>query len=401
MIRLFPCLNEDEFRVFFVSTLPSTLAVQMSMVAVGFSAFALSGSATVLGGVSVATGLSMLMFALVGGVVADRASRRLVLMGTQSVLGLGAAAIAVLAGAGHLAVWHLYLLGFSQGIAFSFNMPARQALMADLVGPRYLRSAVSLLNATLNFSRIAGPSLAGWLLSVPFVGVVGTFSVMVAMYLAVLVALFRLGEPPLRASSGRGGWAEMIDGFDHIRGSRPLLILLVLGFVPLFFGLPFQSLLPLFAERVHDVGPGGLGLMNAAVGLGALVGSLGVAAVSRRTDEIQAALGVGFGLGVVGFGLAPSFPLALASLAIAGAASAGYAALNQTMVMVHTAPQFHGRVMSIYMLSFGLMPLATLPEAWLADQLGGPVAMIAAGALVVLSVAIATALAPGLRRPNQ
>src|SRR5207253_596382 len=126
LVRLFPSLGEPRFRLLWLSMLPSTLALQMSAVTVGYAAFALSGSATALGGVSLATGLPMLLFGLVGGVVADRAPRRLVLLGTQSTLGIGALAVAALALSNQLAVWHLYALGLLQGTAFAFNMPARQ-----------------------------------------------------------------------------------------------------------------------------------------------------------------------------------------------------------------------------------------------------------------------------------
>ena len=260
IIRLFPSLGEPRFRLLWLSMLPSTFAVQMAAVTIGYAAFDLSGSATVLGGVSLATGLPMMLLSLVGGVVADRAPRRLVLIGTQTTLGLGAAAIALLALTGHLAVWHLYALGFVQGTAFSFNIPARQAFMAELVPPQLLNSAVAVNNSGMNFARIAGPSLAGGLLSVPFVGVGGVFVTIAAMYGAVLIALLRLPERGAGApTTARRGWDQLVDGLRHIRTNPSLLGLLTLGFIPLFFGMPFQTLLPLFSERVHGVGALGLG----------------------------------------------------------------------------------------------------------------------------------------------
>ncbi len=401
LLRLFPALSAPLYRLLWISTLPSTLAVQMAAVAIGYAAFLLSGSATALGGVSLATGLPMLSFALVGGVVADRAPRRLVLIGTQSTLGLSAAAIAALALTGHLAIWHLYVLGVAQGTAFAFNMPARQAFIAELVGPELLRSAVSLNNATMNFARIAGPSLAGGLLAVPAIGVGGVFATIALMYGAVLLTLFRL--PPGRgskAAAGRGNWQQLTAGLNHIRTSPALLTLLTLGFVPMFFGMPYQTLLPLFAERVHGVGALGLGLMNAAVGAGALAGSLVIAAYAggRALGRLQMMLGIAFGVGLIGFGVAPSFPIAVAALVLVGFAFAGYAAVNQTLVMEHTAADFHGRVISVYLMSFGLLPLATFPEAWGADHIGGPAMIILAGSVVVAAVGLTALLVPSYRR---
>jgi MFS family permease len=372
----------------------------MAAVTMGYAAFDLSGSATVLGFVSLATGLPMMLLSLVGGVVADRAPRRLVLMGTQTTLGLGAAAIAVLALTGHLEVWHLYALGFVQGTAFAFNMPARQAFIAELIPPQLLNSAVAVNNSGMNFARIAGPSLAGGLLSIPFVGVGGVFTTIAAMYGIVLIALVRLPERGAGDRvAGRRGWDQLVDGLRHIRRSPALLGLLTLGFIPLLFGMPFQTLLPLFAERVHGAGALGLGVMTAAVGAGALAGSVAVAILARGTGLglLQAVMGVAFGLALVGFALAPSFVLAIVALVAAGVAYAGYLAVNETLIMAHTDREYYGRIMSVYLLSFGLMPVASFPEAFAADHVGGPATIATAGAIVVASVLLAQ-LVPSYRR---
>jgi MFS family permease len=401
VLRLFPALAAPDFRLLWFSVLPSMLGIQMAAVTIGFAAFALSGSATVLGGVSIATGLPMLLLSLVGGVVADRAARRTVLIGTQGALGLSAGVTAALAMTGNLAVWHLYLLGLAQGMAFAFNMPARQAFIAELVRPEHLRSAVTLNNAGMNFTRIAGPSVAGGLLALPVVGIGGVFATTTALFAAAMAALLRL--PPHGAderSGARGGWAQLVAGLTHIRYRPALLALLTLGFIPLFFGMPIQTLLPLFADRVYGMGAVGLGLMSAAIGAGALAGSLMVALWARegRLGPLQLMCGVGFGLALLGFGLSPTFPIAVALLAVVGFTSAGYASANQTLVMEHTDPPFHGRVNSVYLLSFGLMPVAAFPEAWLADHIGGPTTMVAAGAAVISGVLLAALCVPSYRR---
>jgi MFS family permease len=374
--------------------LPSNIAWTMSTVATGYAAFILTGSATVLGLVSVAMGVPMLLFSLVGGVVADRLPRRTVLIATQSAFGLATAAVTVLALSEQLAVWHLVGFTFVQGAAVSFNMPSRQAYIAELVGPRLLRSAVALNNAGLNFCRIAGPAIAGAMLAVPAIGVGGVFLSMTVMYAAVLVSLFRL--PTVKDASApreAGGWAQLVEGLQYIRSSPVLLALLGLAFVPLFFGMPYQMLMPVFAERVFDVGAAGLGMLMAAAGVGALAGSLFVAAVTHhaRPAMFQLALGVAFGLGLVGFALAPVFALAVACLMVVGFASASYTALNNTLLLSNTEPRLYGRVMSIYMFTFAVMPLGTMPAAWLADHIGGR-ATVAAGGLIVAAAVVAVAL---------
>jgi MFS family permease len=404
LLRLFPSLAVPSFRLLWLGMLPGTLAWQMSVVASGYAAFVLSDSATVLGLISSSIGLPMLLFSLVGGVVADRLPRRRVLLITQGMLGGAAAALAVLSVGGVLAAWHLVALGLVQGTAFAFNMPARQAYVAELVKDKeLLRSAVALNNSGVNFCRIAGPALAGILLSVPGVGVPGVFVGMTAMYALVLTTLVRLpaSAPLVADEAGRpGGWAQLVEGLGYIRSSPVLLALLGLAFVPLFLGMPYQTLMPVFSERVFAVGAAGLGTLMAANGIGALTGSLAVAVLAggRRLALLQQGVGVLFGAGLIAFGLAPAFWVGAGTLLAVGFASASYTALNSTLIMANTEPRLYGRVMSVWLLTFGLVPLATLPTAWLADHVGAPATVAGAGALVALFVAGVAVLYPPYRR---
>ncbi|HZU06344.1 MAG TPA: MFS transporter [Chloroflexota bacterium] len=400
LLRLYPALGLPTFRLFWLGMLPSTLAWQMAMVATGYAAFVLTDSATMLGVVSLAVGLPMLLFSLVGGVAADRFPRRTVLLLTQSVFAIATGAVALLSLAGRLSVWHLVVLSLIQGTVVSFNMPARQAYIAELVGARLLRNAVALNNAGLNFSRIAGPALAGALLALPAVGIGGVFLVMTVMYGVVIACLWRL---PASGAEGRrrseGGWAELQAGLGYIRRSPVLVALLALAVVPLFFGLPYQTLMPVFAERVFAVGAAGLGVLMTASGLGALGGALAVAALanSSRPAVLQLGCGLAFGLSLVAFALAPVFPVAVALLVVVGFASAAYTALNNTLLLSNATPQFYGRVMSVYMLTFAVMPIATLPAAWLADHVGGRATIGAGGVVVAAVVAGVAALYPPYR----
>jgi MFS family permease len=379
--------------------LPAIMANQMGMIATGYAAFMLTGSGTVLGFVSSAMSLPMLIFSLVGGVVADRTARRRVIMASQSAMCISAVLVSVLAFTGRLDVWHLVAFGLVQGAGFSFNMPARQAYVADLVGPNFLRSAISLQNAGMNFNRIAGPSLAGMLLALPLLGVGGTFAVMTLLYCVAISALLRLppGQPTLdpteQAPSGLG---QMLEGLQYLRSSTPILLVLLVGFLPLVLSMPYQTLLPLFAQRVHGTGAPGLGILSAAAGIGALLGSLGVAASSRYPSpaRLQMIAGAGLGLSLIGYALAPTFWLAVPLVALVGFGSAAFMALNNTLIMMNTEPRLYGRVMSVYLLTFGFAPLATIPAGWLADQIGGPLTLAAAGAIVTLVIALATAFPP-------
>ncbi|MFN0074623.1 MAG: MFS transporter, partial [Chloroflexota bacterium] len=380
------------FRLLWLGMLPATFAFQMSQVAVGYATFTLTGSATALGIVSLAGGLPMLVLGLFGGVAADRFPRRAVLLGTQGALGLIALILAGLALGGLLQVWHLVVAALFQGAAFAFNMPARQALIGDLVGPTLLRNAVALNNAGMNFSRVAGPSAAGALLASPFFGVGGVFGAMTVLYGIVIASLCMLpasaDTAPVSSGPRKGGWDELLDGLRYIRSSPVLMALLSLALIPVVIGMPFQTLMPVFAEQVYGVGAAGLGVMMAAVGVGALFGAVGVAVTSghSRPAVLQLWLGVGFGLSLVGFALAPSFWFALVLLVVVGFTSAAYTALNNTLIMGNTEPRLYGRVMSVYMLTFAAMPVGTFPASWIADHVGGPATVAGCGFIVTLSI---------------
>src|SRR6266852_27521 len=201
VLRVYPALGNSAYRLLWMGMLPATLAVMMNQVASPYTAFRLSDSAAILGVVSLAQGLPMLLLGLVGGVAADRLPRRLVLIGSQATLGLAAAALAVLGITGNLQVWHAVASSFVQGAAFAFNMPARQAYIAELVARPQLANAAALNNAGQNFCRVAGPALAGMLMAIPAIGIGGAFLAMAGMYVLALAALFRLpGVRPPGAS---------------------------------------------------------------------------------------------------------------------------------------------------------------------------------------------------------
>jgi MFS family permease len=389
------------FQFLLSGTVASTTAYFASTVAAGYAAFQLTGAATMLGLMSLALGAPLLLFALLGGVVADRLPRRRVLLASQGVLGGCAAIIAALAITDLLAPWHLVAIGLGQGTAFAFNVPARQALVTELVGRERLRSAVALNTTSTNACRIAGPALAGVLLGLPGIGVPGVFVAVAALYVVGIALVAAIRVPPAPSVGGRGSaFAQLVEGLSYIRSSPVLVALLGLAVVPPLFGLPYQMLLPLFAENVFAAGATGLGILTAATGAGALAGSLAVAvfADSPRPAVWQLGLGVGFGVTLIAFGAAPSFVAAVALLVVAGFASAAYSALNNVLVMANSEPRLHGRVMSVYLLTLGVTPVAAMPMAWLADQIGGPAAVALGGAVVATVVAGVALLYPAYRR---
>jgi MFS family permease len=388
--RTFAALQNRDYRLLWLGTLGSFTAMQMQQVARGYLAYELSGSAAVLGVVGLAGGLPMLVFSLFGGVIADRVAKRNLLLVTQVSTGLVALATAVLVATGLITIWQLILLGVLQGVVFSFNMPARQAILAELVSPPEMMNAMALNNAGMNVTRIFGPALAGFLIAVPFVGLANVFFLMAACYLLPVMMLLQIR--PRYAGNVRAKapmLQEFTAGLRYIARHEVLGMLLVLGLVPIILGFPYQMLLPVFAsDAVFGTGARGLGLLSAAAGIGALAGALGIASVTgiRGRGRLQLAAGAGFGLSLLGFGMAPSFPLALLALGLVGFTGSVYQSLNSTLIMTSSEPAYHGRVMSVNLMGFSLMPVAALPMGLVADRFGAPHTVAICGLAVALFV---------------
>lgn len=375
---------------------PSTMCWSLCAVATGYAALTLSGSATALGVVTSLSGLPMLVLAPLGGVVADRFPRKNVIFVAQTILAAGALALAILSLLDMLEVWHLGALGLLQGVAFSFNMPARQSLLMEVVGPRLTRSAAALNTAAPNFSRVIGPSVAGVMLATPGIGVSGVFLTMCVMYAIVFISLFKL-PPSARPPQTGGGigavWDSLLEGFRYILTSPIHRGLLGTAFILLVLGAPVLQIMPVFSERVYDVGATGLGLLLSSNGIGALIGSVAVAALTgfRRLGLIQVGFGFAFALSIVGFALSPTMPIAVVMVGLFGATQSCYMSMNSTMLMGNTEPRMYGRVLSIYLMTFAVTPIAALPLAWATDIMDPQLATLIAG-LSVLAAVIALAI---------
>jgi MFS family permease len=281
-------------------------------------------------------------------------------------------------------------------------MPARQAYIAELVPRPQLANAAALNNAGQNFCRVAGPAIGGVLLAIPGVGIGGSFLAMAAMYAAALVVLFRLpgGSRKLGDAPRAGSGAHLLEGLRYVRSSPAITALIGMNLVVVVFGRSYQTLMPVFAERVFGVGAEGLGVLLAGSGVGALVGAIVVASLSKFPRPATLQLGLAFALGValVGFALTRSFPLGVALLVVVGFLFSAFSALNNTLLMANTEPRLTGRVMSIYLLTWGAMPVGSLPLAWLTDRAGAPVAIALAGAIVAIVVVGVALLHPPAHR---
>ena len=380
--RPFVSLAYRQYRQLWAGTFFTFAAGQMTMVARPWLAYELSGSAFVLGAVALAQGLPMFFLAPLGGVAADRLSKRTVLLFSQAALLVMAAVIVVAIYLDIVEVWHLAVLAVVHGVAMPFNMPVRQAYVPVLLPRSLVPNGVALQAAGRNMNQVVAPSIAGFLLA--FDPVVAFAAIAVLHVLSMMMSLTFPKAAPVEQKS-RGIRGELFLGFRYVLGTPLLRLLFAMLLLTLVLGMPFLHLLPVFQE-VLEVGPSRLGLMYAAVGAGGFLGSLVVASFSALARGLpQFVMGVGFGVSLIAFALSPVYIVSLAVLVVAGFTNQAYNTINQTLIVTRTDQALYGRVMSINMMMRSFITMSILPMGYLADRFGAPVTIAASAGLLTLS----------------
>jgi MFS family permease len=374
-------------------------AMQMQMVARGWLVYDMTSSSFALGLVGSASGLPIVVLSLIGGVVADAVEKRNLLMLTQGSIGILTLVVAFLITVNAITLWHLVAAGLIMGIIFAFNMPTRQAILPHLVARGDLTNAVALNTSAMNLTRILGPALAGALIGVIYVQ--GIFYLIGLCYIFSVFTLFKIPRTsPARARPKVPWWREAALGLECVRQSPTLVSLLSIGFILVIFVMPYQFLLPVFAVDVFQVGSSGLGVLMAATGIGALVGSLLVAFLSRTRRKGLTMIGsaVVLGLSLAAFANVSDFRLSLLFLFLLGAAGSTCMALNNALIMTNVSQDVLGRVMSIYLITWGLMPLGTLPAGVLAQYWGAPLTVTMGGVIAAAATTGIYLFRPALGR---
>lgn len=396
----FEALRNREYRLLWLGSVGSLGAAQMRQISNGYLAFELTGSAAILAVVILAQSFPSALLSMFGGVIADRVKRRQLLLLTQGLICVDSGLVAVLVVTGWVEVWHIAALGVMHGAVLAFNQPSRQAYMVELAGSENITQAIALYNSGQTAMRIIGPSIAGALIAL--IDVEGTFVVIAATYtIPVFMLLMIRARPAETRRQRRPIFTEFVAGFDYIRHHEVLRILVIVGLVPPLLGNHFQQFLPVFAsEEVLDVGSSGLGLMATCTGIGAFLGSLAVAIFgnARRRGLLQMGAGVLFGLTLVCFGAAGTFPLVLVSLVGVGFAFGLFQTLNSTLTISSSDPEYYGRVSSVQQINNSFGSLSIVPAGFIVDEVGAPNVMLASGLLILGFWALVGLFVRGYRR---
>jgi MFS family permease len=380
---LWRSLRHHNYRLYLIGQLVSVCGTWMQQVAQSWLVYRLTGSATLLGLVGFATQIPVFGLGAIGGVVSDRYSSHRVAVWTQSAALLQAIILSALTLTGWIQPIHIILLGMVLGVVNAFDMPARQALMHKLVDIEDLPNAVALNSSMINAARIIGPGIAG--VVVAALGEGACFLINAISYLAVIVALLAMKLAPQKRQGTRqlSLAHSLAEGFRYTVNSVPIRGILLLLSVVGVMGMPYITLMPVFAVDIHKSGADALGLMMGAVGVGALIGALGLA---RRKSVIGlgrviAAATVGFGVGLIAFSFSKLFWLSLLLLTGVGMGWMVQIAACNTALQTLADDAMRGRVMSLFsMMLVGMAPFGSLLAGWASDHVGAPLVVAVGGA---------------------
>ncbi|MCP4750897.1 MAG: MFS transporter [Proteobacteria bacterium] len=392
-------LKNKNFRKLWLGMFFSINAMQMTGIASGWLVYTMTESPFALGLVSASSGIPLILFSLFGGAVADRVRKRNLLLVTQSNLCLLTIVLTALIFTDVVALWHLILASILSGLILSFNMPTRQAFIMELVKDDELTNAIALNSTAGNICRIASPAVAGVLLKL--IGIPGVYCVIAVSYGIAVLSLVLIPSSKSAASKPKIALIkDVVEGLRYVKGNSILFALLIIAFVPIIAASSYITLMPVFAKSIFKAGETGFGLLLSAGGIGALCGTTLIASLGdfQRKGALMLLAGIIFGSSLFVFGLLSSLIPAMVCLFFVGGGGSMFMTLVMSLIMSNTPKDLTGRVMSIFIMTYGLMPLAGLPSGALAEVYGAPIVVSVGGGILFLFIGAIAIFQPGIRK---
>ncbi len=364
----------------------------MGMIAQGFLVYEITGSAKILGLVSAGWAVPMLSLTLFGGAMADRLERKPIIQVGQAVSAIVSLAIAIAISTGVLEWPHLLVASMFNGVMFAFAGPARQAIIPQIVGQERISNAIVLNSAGMSTMSLVAPAIAGVLYAT--IGPEGVYYVMVGMGVIAVSLTTAIHKPAKMAKRVQSAIIKDIKaGLSYVGQNQMILVLLGVMLATVVLSMPFQSLLPVFVVDVYGRESEAFGLLVSMIGLGSLLGSLGIAAIGNWHRGSLVILG-GFiaSLALALVALIPIYTVAVGLMVLIGLGNIAPMALITALILERADEHYRGRMMSIIMLMWGLMPLGVMPLGAAIDAIGGrqTVGIMSAALLVIFSLVLLT-----------
>lgn len=361
----------------------------MQSVAQGWLVYSLTKSPFYLGIVAACTSLPILLFTLPAGVLADRFPKRNLLLYTQGFSIVPALMLGILTSLKVIAVWQVALLAVLLGTINAVDIPTRQSFLVEMVGRGQVVNAIALNSAAFNGARIIGPMIAG--LVIAKVGIPACFFLNAVSFGAVILALSKMKTKGEIRVKSEGMIRDFVKGVGFVRGNREIVTVISLIGVFSLVGLPYISLLPVFAGEVFHRGATGYGFLMGASGIGALSAAIGIAAKTRirNTLRMMSLAVLCFSSALLAFSISRTFWVSLMIIMMGGWGMVSYLALANSFIQMHVPDELRGRVMSVYSFVFlGTVPIGNAIMGVVADKIGTTHAVTAGGVICLAAAAL-------------
>jgi len=385
----FSALYIRDFRLFWIGQLISLSGTWMQSVAQGWLVYSLTKSPFYLGIVAASAALPILLFTFLGGVVADRFPKRNILLLTQALSIVPALLLGILAHLNVVTVWHVALLAAFLGTINAFDIPVRQSFLIEMVGKGHIVNAIALNSAAFHGARLIGPVIAG--LSITYFGIPACFYINALSFVAVIIALATMKTRGDLMVKSEGLINDFMRGIHFIKGNKKIIHVIILIAVFSFVGLPYITLLPVFAEEVFHRGARGFGFLVSASGIGALTAALGLASrgdIKNKTRFMSVAA-LCFSSAMIFFSISNNFYVSLVIIMFVGWGMVSYLASANSYIQVSVPDELRGRVMSVYSFVFlGTVPIGNALMGIVADKIGTTHTVTIAGMICIIASAV-------------
>ncbi len=397
-LHTFTSFKNPVYRYYYGGMMGQIAAMNMQNLARSLLIYRLTSSPFILGIMSFANAIPMLLCSLFGGVIADRVEKKYVLLIGQVVSALVSVAVAIALHIGYMSAenpgswWVLIATSMLQGATMGLMQPSRQAIIGEIVPDEDIMNAISLNTMGMNTMQIFAPAVTGFLIDAfDFASV---YYGMTGMY---LVSVFFFMVLP-KTGKGAATDSKIIDnireGLRYVRTDKPIFIVLMFSLFIVFFSMPYGTLMPIFTDDILKVGATGMGILLSVTGIGSIVGSVILASLpNKKRGVMLLGSGILLGLALTGFSFSTSWPLSLGVIIFVGLGQTGRMTLSNTLLQYYADKKYLGRVMSIYMMQFGLTSFGVFVAGALAEVVGTPWALGSFSiVLLVVSVILMSSL---------
>ena len=402
-VRTFESLKSPAFRNYYFGMMGQWISANMQMVTQSFLVYYLTDSAAILGTTALATALPQLILLLFGGALADRVQKKRLLQLSQLGECCSALIILIALFTGYLSKshagswWILIMTSTFSGIFNGLAMPARQAMITDLVNRDQLMNAVSLNSMGQNLTTLVGPAIAGFLIA--GAGYQAVYGTMVGLYLIAITLTNFLPATKIIASRGRNTLVDIKEGLQYIKGNRALLFVIVFNLICFVVAMPRTQLMPIFAVDILHVGASGQGILQSVSAIGALVASLFYASLPpRKRGSSMVYAGLNLGIALVVFAFSRSYLLSIGMMILIGMGQAGHIVMGNILIQSISDKEYVGRVMSLLLMCGAASNLGTFFVGIMTQFIGAQIAVGSLGVFLVLVVSICLIFLPWIRK---